>query len=225
MQQFLENAKQKGGVLRNLMVRGTKFLLPFAVIIFIANFALTEVDAFLGGPTAALLRWLVPARFLGPWTDGHVPGMSMVILVLIILVFGAVASWEVSYKGLRIAVDTVVRLIPLLGGVYKTTSQVVDTFGDAQAFDRVVLIDLFGGRCPAFVTNESVDARTGERWLWVFVPFTPNPTSGLNFMVRESESLAVDWTPQETLKRVMSLGTLMPESIDFGPPSDTKTSQ
>jgi uncharacterized membrane protein len=215
---FVEQAKQKGGMLRNLMVRGTKILLPFAVVIFCAHFALTEVEAYLGDPTAALVRWLVPARLLGPFTDGHVPGMSMGLLLLIILLFGLIASWKVSHQGLRVAVDTVVPRIPVLGGLYKTTSQIVDTFGDAQAFQCVVLIPLFGGRVPAFVTNTSYDASTGEKWFWVFLPMTPNPTSGFNFMVREKDSVPTDWTPQETLKRMMSLGTLMPESINFGEP-------
>jgi uncharacterized membrane protein len=126
-----------------------------------------------------------------------------------------------------VAVDSVVVRIPVLGGLYKASSQIVDTFGDDNAFQRVVLTQLFGGGyTPVFVTSETIDTATGEKWLWVFLPMFPNPTSGFSFVVREKDAIATEFTPQETLKRMMSLGTLMPDAIKLNiPPQPPKADQ
>lgn len=217
MKLSLQAGKTTGGVLRTFVVRGAIFLLPIAVCIFIARYAVGLVDDYLGDATAALVRWCVPQSWLGAFPDGHVPGMSTVLLVLIMLVLGAVASFKVGSQGLRL-LDLVILRIPLIGGIYGSTRKIVDTFGSSDRFQRCVLVDTFGGLGLAFVTSESKDCTTGENWLWVFFPMMPNPTSGILMAVRESDTVPSDISPKEGLKLLMSLGTLMPTAMAFSAP-------
>jgi uncharacterized membrane protein len=220
MKLSLQAGKTKGvmGVMRTFVVRGAIFLLPIAVCVFIAKYAVGLVDDYLGDATAALVRWFVPQSWLGAFPEGHVPGMSLVLLLLIMLVLGALASFRIGSRGLRL-IDLVILRIPLIGGIYGSTRKIVDTFGDSDRFRRCVLVDTFGGRGLAFVTSESKDQVTGEIWLWVFFPMMPNPTSGILMAVRESDTVPSDISPKDGLKLLMSLGTLMPTAMALSAPS------
>lgn len=204
------------GYLRSCIMRGALFLLPIAVTAIIVHFALGFVEDYLGGPTAALVRAIVPARVLGPFQDGHVPGLSMALLLLVMFGLGAIASWRFGHRGLRV-VDVIAPRIPFIGGIYTSTRKIVDSFGESDRFQRVVQLRIFGGelRGLAFVTAETIDEATGEKWLCVFFPHIPNPTSGLLLWVPEKETLPCDIKPQEGFKWLMSLGTLTPAQMNI----------
>jgi uncharacterized membrane protein len=205
------NAQPKGvlRVFRNFIVRGIVFALPIAVTIFVVNFALTMVDSWMGGPTAAIIRWVVPAKWLtGAFADGHIPGMSMILLLLILAILGAIASWKVGSQGLRL-LDVIMLRIPGVGGIYASTRKIVDSFGASNRFQRVVFVKFMGETTEAlgFVTDEHVEDG-GRNRLTVFVPHIPNPTSGVLLRVWDDETTPSDMTPQEGFKWVMSFGTL-----------------
>lgn len=200
--------------MRTFLWRGALFLLPIAVTIFIARFSFSLVDSYLGGATAALVRLIIPHWLLGPFPDGHIPGLSMVLLVFVLIVLGAIASWKVGSQGLRI-IDYVALKIPVIGPIYASTRKFVDSIGNADRFQRVVFLKIFGEnlRGLAFVTGETVDTVSRIKTLWVFYPHIPNPTSGVLLNVLEKDTVPIDVPPQECFKWLMSLGTLMPAEM------------
>jgi uncharacterized membrane protein len=208
----LYTSEQKGamGLLRNFLIRGALFLLPLAVTVFIAKYALGFVDAYLGDPTAALIRLISPRFLLSAFPDGHIPGMSMVLLVLVLLLLGAIASWPFGNQGLRI-VDVILPRIPLIGGIYSSTRKIVETLGESNRFQRAVWFEVSPGvKATGFVTSEFIEETTGEKYLKIFYPMVPNPTAGLLLTIKDSATLPVDMDPKEVFTMMVSLGTTMP---------------
>jgi len=201
------------GTFRNFVMRGALFLVPISVTIFVAKWAVTFVDAYLGEPTAALVRVISPGWLLSVFPDGHVPGMSMVLLLLLMFVLGAIASWPIGHKGLRL-LDLVVPRVPIVGGIYSSTRKIVETFGETNRFQRAVWFDYAPGlQAIGFVTHELIEETSGEKKVVIFYPMVPNPSSGLLLMMRESETIPLDMDPKEVFTMLVALGATMPDRV------------
>jgi uncharacterized membrane protein len=166
----------------------------------------------------------VPARYhpdqLLPF---HIPGLGVIITLILIFTIGLVTR---SYLGKKLAIlgDRMVRQIPLVRGIYNALKQFVDAvFSDkGQSFKKAVLIEYprKGLYSIAFVTGVSrgeVQAKTLQRCVNVFVPTTPNPTSGFYIMVPEGDMIALDMTVEEAFTLIISGGIVSPEDIQHMP--------
>ncbi|MDI6616658.1 MAG: DUF502 domain-containing protein, partial [Syntrophaceae bacterium] len=166
----------------------------------------------------------VPARYhpdqLLPF---HIPGLGVIITLILIFTIGLVTR---SYLGKKLAIlgDRMVRRIPLVRGIYNALKQFVDAvFSDkGQSFKKAVLIEYprKGLYSIAFVTGVSrgeVQAKTLQRCVNVFVPTTPNPTSGFYIMVPEGDMIALDMTVEEAFTLIISGGIVSPEDIQHMP--------
>jgi uncharacterized membrane protein len=226
----LYTSEQKGvmGVFRNFLIRGALFSLPIAVTLFVTKYALSFVDAYLGEPTAALIRWVSPHWLLTAFPEGHIPGMSMILLMLVLLFLGAVASWPVGHQGLRV-VDYIIPRIPILGGIYSSTRKIVETLGESNRFERAVWFELYPGvKATGFVTREFIETTTGEKHLQIFYPMVPNPTAGMLITLPEKATIPLDMDPKEVFTMMVALGTTMPDQLRIYPenpptkPDDTQ---
>src|SRR5947208_15118768 len=108
--------------------------------------------------------------------------------------------------------------VPLLTKIYGATKQVNDAFSSSNknAFRTVVLVEFPrpGVYTIAFITSEQhaeVEARTGQKVVCVFVPTTPNPTSGFLLIVPEEKVIKLDMSVPDGIKYVISLGSIIPE--------------
>ena len=186
----------------------------------------------------AVLRWLfgtvanitdtllifLPAK-LTHHNDGNGPMYwywSLVALALAIFLIGAVGMLARYYFGKRIIewVDVVLLRVPLLNKIYSATKQVNDAFSatNKTAFRTVVLVEFpqAGTYSIGFITadqQEQVLAKTGQKVVCVFVPATPNPTSGFLLMVPEEKAIKLDMSVAEAIKYVVSLGAILPGGV------------
>ncbi|HOW80108.1 MAG: DUF502 domain-containing protein [Verrucomicrobia bacterium] len=184
----------------------------------------------------AVLRWLfgtvanitdlllvfLPAR-LAHQDGGSGPMYwywSVVALLFAALLIGIVGLLARYYFGRRVIewVDAALMRVPLLNRIYSATKQVNDAFSSANktAFRTVVLVRFpHGGMWSiGFITSEQqpeVEAKTGEKVVCVFVPATPNPTSGFLLMVPETQVIKLDLTVANAIKYIISLGAIQPE--------------
>lgn len=149
---------------------------------------------------------------------------SLVALVLAVFLIGAVGVLARHYFGRKIIewVDSALLRVPLLNKIYSATKQVNDAFSASNktAFRTVVLVEFPhpGIWSIGFVTSdrqEEVEARTGQKVVCVFVPATPNPTSGFLLMVPEARLIKLDMSVANAIKYVISLGAILP---DYGSP-------
>ena len=189
----------------------------------------------------AVLRWLfgtvanitdtllifVPERFIHH-DHGNGPMYwywSLVALALAVFLIGTVGLLARNYFGKRIIewVDSALMCIPLLNKIYSATKQVNDAFSatNKTAFRTVVLVEFphAGVHSIGFITSEQqeeVRLKTGRKVVCVFVPATPNPTSGFLLMVPEEKVIKLDMSVPDAIKYVISLGAILP---DYAPVS------
>jgi uncharacterized membrane protein len=152
---------------------------------------------------------------------------SLVALVLATFLIGTVGLLARNYFGKRIIewVDSALMRIPLLNKIYSATKQVNEAFSstDKTAFRTVVLVEFprAGVYSIGFITGdrpEAVQARTGQKVVCVFVPLTPNPTSGFLLMVPEEDVIKLDMSVPDAIKYVISLGAILPAHVPVPSP-------
>ena len=144
---------------------------------------------------------------------------SLVALALAMFLIGTVGLLARNYFGQKLIewVDSALLRIPLLNKIYSATKQVNDAFSASNktAFRTVVLVEFphSGTYSIGFITSgpqEEVRAKTGQKVVCVFVPATPNPTSGFLLMVPEEKLVKLDMSVPDAIKYVISLGAILP---------------
>ncbi len=150
---------------------------------------------------------------------------TLLLLTLIILFVAAVGYISRHILGQRIlqALERFMKRIPVLSTVYSTLDQLLETFGGAGSsrnFRRVVIIEypragiyalalVTGERMGLPLSNDPVPSSPSkERFLNVFVPTTPNPTSGFFLSIPEKDVQEVDLSVEEALKQIISMGMI-----------------
>jgi uncharacterized membrane protein len=140
-------------------------------------------------------------------------GLSLLILVVVVYLLGALATNIVGRRVLSIGEGVVLRL-PFVKVVYSISKQVVAAFQGqgSQAFKSVVFVEFPqpGMRAVGFVTSR-MTREDGSVWNTVFVPTTPNPTTGFLQLIPQERLEQTGYTVEEGIKMVMSLGVLVPE--------------
>lgn len=144
----------------------------------------------------------------------NIPGLGFLLTFIVVLITGILAT---NFFGKHIMhwTDKLLKRIPFVGSLYSTIKQVVSTIvsSEGKSFRKVLLIEYprKGLWSIAFLTNSSnerFNRLTHERMLTVFVPTTPNPTSGFLIIVPESQAKEVHMTVEEAFKIIVSLGTI-----------------
>ena len=108
-----------------------------------------------------------------------------------------------------------INLFPIVSSVYNTLSQVLDVLfeSNTNTFQQVVLVPFPNNQSTAigFISSELESAET--KYFSVFVPTTPNPTSGYSLMYREDQVTKIEMTVEEAMKYVVSLGVITPDAL------------
>jgi uncharacterized membrane protein len=145
----------------------------------------------------------------------HWSVIALLLALLLISVVGRLTRYYIGKKVIQMLDRTLLR-VPLLNKIYVTIKQVNEAFtSNKSAFKQVVLIEFPrpGHRAVGFVTGEQDEAfhQGGPRTISVFIPTTPNPTSGFLILVPEDEVKKLDMSVAEGIKFIVSLGALPPE--------------
>jgi uncharacterized membrane protein len=146
---------------------------------------------------------------------------SLVALVLAVFLIAVVGRLARNYFGKKIIewFDSALLRIPLLNKIYSATKQVNDAFSTSNktAFRTVVLVEFPhpGAYSLGFLTSEpqgEIRANASEKLVSVFVPATPNPTSGFLLMLPEEKIVKLEMSVADGIKYVISLGSIVPET-------------
>jgi uncharacterized membrane protein len=192
--------------LQGAFITGLIVMLPVAVAIVVGRWLLN----FFSGWEADLLRgWIglpdpAPVHLALALQVG-----AFLLTCLVILLVGLLAN---SFFGRRMIVwlDLAIERLPLVGSVYDATRQLVQAFqGGSGRFREVVLVEFPqpGSRAVGFVTGSmDVASAEGGRRLIVFVPTSPNPTSGFLLVTDPAKVIYLDMSTEEGFKFVLSGG-------------------
>ena len=200
--------------LRNLLFAGLLILAP----VYLTIYVLVLLFRFMDGIFAPLIDRTL-ATFLGE-RSLHIPGLGIVLTLVVILFLGWL-SRQVLGRRILDAIENLIRRIPIAKSVYGATKGVLEAVSrdQADAFKRVVLVEyprrgIYG---IGFVTGTAAcwgnDPTLSEEMVPVFVPTTPNPTSGFLLLVPPREILECPMTIEEGIRMVVSGGILQPQAI------------
>ena len=149
---------------------------------------------------------------------------SLVALMLAILLISAAGRLARNYIGIKIIdwMDRALMQVPFLNKIYAATKQVNEAFaGNKNSFKTVVLVEFpgAGSYTVGFITNEQqgeVQKMAGKILVSVFIPTTPNPTSGFLILVPEEKVVKLKMSVPDAIKYIVSLGSI---SQEYTPPS------
>jgi uncharacterized membrane protein len=175
------------------------------------------------GVTYFVLKWIFGAldSILAPYVENligrDIPGLGLAATIILVLLAG-LAGTNILGKHLLSYFDKGLARVPVVAGIYTSTKQFVEAIGTAntKSFKRVVLIEYprRGLLTFAFVTKDAyaVVGKDGTRKevVNVFVPSTPNPTTGFLLIVPASHVVGVDLSVEEGVKLVVSGGIIAP---------------
>lgn len=194
--------------IKNYLLTGVLVLVPIGVTIYIVNFLVGLMDKF--------LKYLPTKYHPDTYLPFHVPGLGLILLFLLTLLTGLIAR---NYVGRRLVAlgEKIVGRIPLVRGIYLSAKQLVESIlvQSGKDFKRVVLIPYphKGSYALAFLTGVAegeVQDKTQKRVLNVFVPTTPNPTSGFYLMIPEDDVIMLNISVESAFKLIMSGGIITP---------------
>jgi uncharacterized membrane protein len=189
--------------LRSRVTSGIVVLVPIVVTVAVLRF-------LFGATSSVLLPLIDPA--VDQWAPSARAALSLGVLLVAVYVLGEIAANIVGRRVLGLAESVVLR-VPLVKVVYSASKQVAAAFQGrkARAFKSVVLVEFPapGMQAVAFVTGDYTDAE-GNQHATVFVPTTPNPTTGFLQIVPVDRLVRTPYTVEDGIKMVMSLGVLVP---------------
>ena len=150
--------------------------------------------------------------------DIYIPGLGILLTLLLVYLLGIFVTNVLGKRFLH-WLETLIKNIPLVNTIYNTIKQIIQAFtGTAEKkFQSVVFIeyprkDLW---TLAFVTGESKNEKDVE-FYHLFVPTTPNPTSGVFIIIPKKDSIETELNVEEALKSVISGGMLAPKQHNLG---------
>ncbi len=202
----------KSAIKKN-MIAGLLVTIPAAFTYIILNFVITRVDRMM----APIVPKVIGAQGMEILKEYPVPGMGFLLLILFILLVGLIATNFFGKKLFEFG-ELILHKIPFVRVIYVSIKKVVDTISQSQTqtFEKMALITY--PRSPlktlgivACDTQGMILDKVGEESVNVFVPTSPNPTTGFLVIVPIREVDFLEMTVEEGLKMIISFGLVAPD--------------
>ena len=190
---------------RNYFITGVVVLIPIGITVYLTLFIIKVSSKILP-------KELNPNHYL-PY---DIPGVEIIISIFLITIIGWLSLSFIGKKLLKIFED-ILKKIPILRTIYSAITQMTETFTKSEGNKKnVVLVEYprKGSWAVGFATKENtrgISDKTNHNLVNVFIPTTPNPTSGFLLMFPKEEVIYLDITFEQASKFIVSAGTSDPE--------------
>jgi len=190
--------------LRNNFIAGVVVLIPIGITLYLTVFIINISSKLIP-------KEINPNHYL-PY---NIPGLEILIAVLLITIIG----WlSLSFIGKRLfnLFESVLNKIPIIRTVYSAVEQLIETFTKSKSDKKTVVLIEYprkGVYAVGFATKENtgeIKNKAGKELINVFVPTTPNPTSGFLLMFPKDEVIYLDLSFEEASKFIVSAGSFNP---------------
>ena len=204
----MEKKKVKKSILinfRNYFFAGVVVLIPIGITLYLTLFIIKISSKILPNE-------INPNNYL-PY---NIPGLEIIISIILITLVGWLSLSFIGKKLLSL-VNTIITKIPILKTIYGAVVQMTETFSSQKDNKKTVVLVEYprkGSWAVGFATKENVGEikdKTKKNLINVFVPTTPNPTSGFLLMFPKEEVIFLDITFEEASKFIVSAGTSNPK--------------
>jgi len=196
--------------LRNYFISGLLFWIPLALTVIVIKFFLE------------LINNLIPQKYLPEAIfklDTTIPGSGIILVLLVILITGVMVT-NILGRKLVALWEKVLNKIPGFRNIYNVLKKVSDTVFNTstESFRKAFLIQ-YPSKGIWVIAFQSGDYRgeaksiIGEEIMNLFVPTTPNPTSGFFVMMAKKDAFELDMSVEEAFKLVISAGVVTPNSV------------
>ena len=190
--------------LRNNFIAGVVVLIPIGITLYLTVFIINISSKLIP-------EEINPNHYL-PY---NIPGLEILIAVLLITIIGWIS---LSFIGKRLfnLFETLLNKIPIIRTIYSAVEQLIETFTSSKSDKKTVVLVEYprkGVYAVGFATKENtgeIRKKAGKELLNVFVPTTPNPTSGFLLMFPKDEVIFLDLTFEEASKFIVSAGSFNP---------------
>lgn len=201
--------------LRNIFIAGILVTLPITITIYILVFLFRWVDSLFSPLVFRILQ--IPQIPAFAWLREHnIPGLGVVVTVVLIFFIGLFTKNIVGRRLVSSSEELVAR-IPVARTIYSGAKQVLEaiTSPGSKAFKQVVMIEYprRGLYTLGFLTKEGggeIEVKTREEIVHVFIPTTPNPTSGYLLLVPIKDIVRLEMSVEDAVKLIVSGGILVP---------------
>ena len=189
------------GRLRNYFITGIVVLVPIGITLYLTKF-------FISVSSRLIPNEVNPNSYL-PFA---IPGLEILLSVIFITIIGSLSLSFIGKKILKIFND-ILKRIPILRTIYSAIGQMTETLAPKKGSKKSVVLVEYprkGSWAVGFATKENdgeISKKTNTELVNVFVPTTPNPTSGFLLMFPKSEIIYLDMTFEEASKFIVSAGT------------------
>ena len=193
------------GRLRNYFIAGIVVLVPIGITLYLTRF-------FISISSKLIPNELNPNSYL-PFA---IPGLEILLAIIFITIIGSLSLSFIGKKILKIFND-ILKRIPILRTIYSAIGQMTETLAPKKGSKKSVVLVEYprkGSWAVGFATRENdgeISKKTNTNLINVFVPTTPNPTSGFLLMFPKDEVIYLDKTFEEASKFIVSAGTSDPK--------------
>lgn len=198
-----------GGRIRAYFIAGILLVAPLTITLYAATFFITSIDKWVAG---TLPESYNPNTYL-PFS---IPGLGLLLVFIALVIIGFFAANVLGKFFIRFS-EYVLDRVPVVRTVYGSTKQIMETVlaSQSEAFREVALIEYprRGVWSIGFITGTTsgeVQRVTKEKMINIFVPTTPNPTSGYLLFVPENDIHRLNMSVEEGIKMVVSGGIVTP---------------
>jgi uncharacterized membrane protein len=205
---------------RGRILGGLLLVLPILITFWVIYWLYSSLEQYVIDPLALLVLWWAQGRrpdtALPFWFKTYAaPLIAIVIAVILLYCLGFVVRSRV-----RRVIDWILLRVPVISIVYggvRNVFQALDRQRGQHRLQRAVLVAFPhpGMKTAAFVTATCRDAETQKVLLCVFVPTAPLPASGFFLLVPEEEVTELDWSPEQALQVIISVGLTAPAEVRY----------
>jgi uncharacterized membrane protein len=202
--------------LKKYLLTGLLIWVPLVITVWVLSILVGTLDQ-----TLLLLpdSWQPRA-----WLGFNIPGLGVLLTLAVVLLTGMLGANMIGQRLVQVW-ESLLSRIPVVKSLYSSVKQVSDTIfsSSGQAFRKALLVQYprQGSWTIAFLTGQPggdvANYLTGE-YVSVYIPTTPNPTSGFFLMMARADVVELDMNVDEALKYIISMGVVSPENRSAGVP-------
>ncbi len=206
--------KKHRGFFKKYFLAGFAVFVPIALTLYIIKVVVFKLDA--------VFR-VVPPKFQpDTYLPFHVPGLGLIATLLIILLIGFLAK---NFFGRQLVrwIESIFKNIPFVSGIYNAISQfVVALFSDKDdVFRQAALVEfprkgIYSMGYIVGASDENLFPGLDASYVKMFIPTTPNITTGFFVIVKREQVIPIDVNPQEAFKIIISAGVVTPDKNELG---------
>ena len=198
---------------KNYLLTGVIVTAPVAITVYMSYHLVVWINS--------VTSHLIPQQWkIGNFVPYAVPGLGLVLLITALMLVGMLTTGYVGKFFVKLW-ERIIRKMPVVSSFYSLMKQIFETFlsQKSRSFSEVVLVqyprkDLW---TIAFVSKDEtggeVADKVGQKMLSIYVPTTPNPTSGFLIFVPENDVIKLDMSVEDGIKYVLSCGIVTPEEL------------